>query len=154
MGMATTLYGCITEYGVYNELQEKIKRHNNLVLESLPEFDKWPPLTKQMFAITQDTDFNKTPPTYEYWGRTFHFSGQFKSIEYEWGEWKEKFETLLTKLVWKSAFVHFKTEYAEIQTFNWTLDLNKWTPSEKSNFEINREYWSFNGDTTWEKMNK
>ena len=150
--MATTLYGCITEYGVYNDLQERIKRHNDSILESLPDFDEWPPLTRQMFAITQDSDFKETSPTYEYWGRTFHFGGQFKSIEYEWGEWKAKFEVLLTKMVWKSAFVHFKTEYTDIQTFKWTLNSKKWAPYDKNEFRIIQEYWDFEGDETWEKV--
>ena len=153
MGMATILYGCITEYGVYNELQDKIKKHNDSVLKSLPDFDEWPPLTRQMFATTKDSDYKRTPPTYEYWGRTFHFGGHFKSIEYEWSEWKIKFETLLTKLVWKDAFVHFKTEYTDVQTFRWRLDSNKWTPYDRIDFEIKKEYWDFEGDETWEKIN-
>jgi hypothetical protein len=124
-----------------------------LALKSLPEFDEWPPLTRQMFAITQDSDFKTTPPTYEYSGRAFHFGGQFKSIEYEWREWKAKFEILLTKLVWKSAFVHFNTGYAVTQTFEWRLDSNKWAPYDKSDFQIKPEYWDFEGDETWEKIN-
>jgi hypothetical protein len=103
--MATTLYGCISEYGVYNELQERIKKHNDSIIESLPQFDEWPPLTRQMFAVTQDSDYLTIPPTYEYWGRTFHFGGRFKSIEYEWKEWRQKFEILLTKLVWQDSFI-------------------------------------------------
>ncbi len=152
MGIATTLYGCISEYGVYTDLQHKIKKHNDLGIESLPTFDKWPPLTRQMFAITQDSDFEKGSPTYEYWGRTFHFSGQFKTIEYEWKEWKEKFEVLLTKLVWKNAFVHLKPAYADVQTFVWTMNTNKWNPYDKEDFEIKQEYWDYEGDKTWENM--
>ncbi|QHT67438.1 hypothetical protein GXP67_12760 [Rhodocytophaga rosea] len=149
MGMTTSLYGCIIEHGVYNELREKICSHNDLAINSLPSYDEWPPLTKQMFAITQDSNFPRTPPSYEYWGRAIHFGGNFKSIEYEWKEWKAKFENLLQKLIWREAFVHFKTEYTDVQTFQWKIDSNKWSPYDKIEFGIiNKEFWNFQGDQT------
>jgi hypothetical protein len=153
MGMPTSLYGCIVEYGVYNEVQSKIKDHNNTAIKSLPDFDEWPPLTRHMFSITQDSDFTSPSPTYEYHGRIIHFGGQFKSIEYEWREWKEKFENLLTKLIWKDAFVHFKTGYTDIQTFKWRMDSNNRTLYEKGVFGIiERGSWDYEGDSTWENM--
>lgn len=152
MGMSTTLYGCILEFGPYNEFHDRIKEHNDSVLRSLPEFDEWPPLTRQMFAVTQNSDFKVIPPNYEYYGRAFHFGGQFKSIECEWKEWKAKFEMLLTKLIWMEAFVHFKPEYADLQTFRWSLNLDNWDLDNEPRFEIRPEYWDFEGDLSWENM--
>lgn len=139
--MRTPLYGCIVEDGFYGELQHKIKLHNDAALKSLPEFDEWPPLTRQMFAITQDSDYAREAPTYEYKGRVFHFGGQFKSIEYDWKAWKAKFENLLTKLVWQEAYVHFEPEFSTLQTFKWRMIRDKWNPQDKIVFEIKPEYW-------------
>jgi hypothetical protein len=153
MGMSTSLYGCIVEYGLYNDLQSRIKNHNDVAIKSLPDFDEWPPLTRQMFSITQDSDFPTTSLTYEYQGRAIHFGGQFKSIEYEWRAWKEKFENLLTKLIWREAFVHFQTGYADLQIFKWQMDTNKWAPNAELDFgTIKREYWNYEGDPAWENL--
>ncbi len=154
MGMATRLYGCIVEYGLSTEKRSlEVYRHNEQIINNLPEDDEWPPLTKNMFSITQ-------PPTvsdglnYQYSGRIIHFGANFKSIEYEWKEWKDKFEDLLTKLYWLNADVHFKTEYSSIQTFQWDIDLSKWHIEHNENIlilPIKNTDWNFEGDDSWGK---
>lgn len=144
--MATRLYGCIVEYGLQTgEMQAKIYSHNKSVIDKLPENDQWPPLSKKMFAITENS--GEYTPDYSYSGRIIHFGANFKSIEYEWMEWKIKFEDLLSRLLWLEADVHFKTEYADIQTFKWRVDLKKWTLYDKVELEpIKKEYWDFKGE--------
>ena len=93
--MATRLYGCIVEYGLSTERSNEVYRHNEHVINNLPEDDEWPPLTKNMFAITQPAT-SADGLNYQYSGRIIHFGANFKSIEYEWKEWKDKFEELST----------------------------------------------------------
>ena len=119
MGMSTKIYGCIIEFGLWNgDEQEKIYAHNSKVLLELPEFDEWPPLDQNMLNITEPYPKDRGP-NYGYCGRLIHFGGNFKSIEHEWKEWKEKFESLLEKLYWLEAQVHVQTEYLELQTYTW-----------------------------------
>jgi hypothetical protein len=150
MGMATRLYGCIVEYGSDPAIRAKIYRHNRTAINGLAQVDKWPPLTKNMFAITHNV--KEPSPSYDYSGRLIHFGANFKSIEYEWEEWKAKFENLLTRLFWIEADVHFKTEYASIQTFSWYVDLSKWSlPDSKELIPIQKQHWIHEGEIDWGK---
>lgn len=150
MGMATRLYGCIVEFGLDPATQAKMYKHNRKVINGLPQIDQWPPLTKNMFAFTHN--FKEPSPSYDYMGRLIHFGANFKSIENEWEEWKTKFENLLTQLYWLEADVHFKTEYAGIQTFTWSLDLSKWTALDIKEFTpIQRHNWIHEGEIDWSK---
>ena len=90
MGMATRLYGCIVEFGSDPSIRSKIYNHNRKVINGLPQADKWPPLTRNMFTITHN--MKEPSPNYAYSGRLIHFGANFKSVEYEWEEWKAKFE--------------------------------------------------------------
>lgn len=147
--MATRIYGCIVEYGLATkELNYKINSHNQDTLNELSIVDEWPPLTRNMFAITNDVEEGTS--LYTYSGRLIHFGANFKSIEYEWEEWKNKFEDLLCKLYWVEAEVHFVTEYAGVQTFEWRVDLKKWCIKDGLT-PIKKEYWDFQGQIDWSK---
>ncbi len=82
-----------------------------------------------------------------------HFAACLKSVEYEWSEWKEKFEELLLKLYWTKAYVHFKPEYSGLISFKWTVDLKKWSIGEKVQVitSIKKEFWNFDDINGWEK---
>ena len=97
MGMTTFIYGVIEEYGLNLKRLDEIYSHNEQTVSNLSVSDSWPPLSKEMFSITND---NKEieGPNLEYWGRIIHFGACLKSVEYEWSEWKKKFEELLLKL--------------------------------------------------------
>ncbi|WAC02917.1 hypothetical protein N7U66_04630 [Lacinutrix neustonica] len=102
MGMATRIYGCITEldYGLPNsEIQSRINANNQKVIEKLPSKSEWPPLVRKMFSITDNSDFPNESPNFAYGGRIIHFGANLKSVEYEWNEWKDKFENLLSELI-------------------------------------------------------
>lgn len=147
MGMTTTLYGCIIENGLlHTPEQDKIYAHNTSIIHALPAHDEWPPLTRNMFAITDNADFSNknTGPNYAYSGRIIHFGGNFKSIELEWKEWEIKFEELLSKLLWLEATVHLQTEYASLFTFRWHVDLLEWNLSQDNVTQvIPKEFWKF-----------
>ncbi|WP_114779436.1 hypothetical protein [Botryobacter ruber] len=103
-----------------------------------------------MFAITHN--IKESSLSYDYMGRLIHFGANFKSIEHEWEEWKTKFENLLTQLYWLEADVHFKTEYAGIQPFSWSLDLLKWTAVDNKELNpIQKYHWTHEGEIDWAK---
>ena len=90
MGMTTFIYGVIEEYGLHYKRASEIYSHNEVVILNLPISDFWPPLSREMFAITKN-DIKELGPNLEYFGRMIHFAACLKSVESEWSEWKEKF---------------------------------------------------------------
>lgn len=150
MGMTTFIYGVIEEYGLNHNRINEVYSHNEEIISSLPISDSWPPLSKKMFSITKN-DTEIEGPNLEYSGRMIHFAACLKSVEYEWEEWKEKFENLLQRLYWTQAHVHFKTEYTGVISFGWRVDLKKWSIDKNSIVPIQRDYWSFEDSDNWEK---
>jgi len=148
--MTTFIYGVIEEYGLNYKRLDEVYAHNEETISSLPTSDSWPPLSKEMFSITKN-DKGIEGPNLEYWGRMIHFAACLKSVEDEWSEWKIKFENLLQQLYWTQAHVHFKTEYTGIISFEWTIDLKKWSIIENTITPIKREFWDFKDSNNWEK---
>lgn len=138
MGMLTIIYGYIEEmdFGI-SPFRDDVRKHNSSVIHSLPSPDNWPPLSPEMFAITGNNPHTHPHPftNLEYCGRIIHFGASLKSVEYEWAEWKAKFEKLLASLYFIRARVHIKTEYMELETACWEVDLHKY-----------REYEAGHGD--------
>ena len=153
--MRTTLYGYIEEMEFLKDpIQEQVKNHNSQVIFSLNNQDPWPPLSKEMFHITRNSTNEIPRANLEYSGGIIHFAGNFKSIEHEIEEWIIKFENLLSKLIWIEAKVHFQTEYADLQTLNWYVDLNKYGVENDDKFPklIHKSNWIF--ESTWELKKK
>lgn len=149
MGMTTYIYGVIKEYGLNTSRLDEVYSHNERIISNLPTSDSWPPLSKEMFSITKN-DKKIEGPSLEYWGRMIHFAACLKSVENEWEEWKDKFENLLQKLYWIEAHVHFKTEYTKVISFEWRVDLKKWSIKEGSIVPIQKEFWDFKDLDDWE----
>ena len=101
-----------------------------------------------MLAITK-SKVNRTGPDLEYWGRTIHLGASLKSVEYDWDEWRFKFENLLKKLYWTEAQVHYKTESLSLFSFEWRLDLNKWNFDIENPTNITEDYWNFTNVNKW-----
>jgi hypothetical protein len=148
MGMTTIIYGAIEEYGLNSTRKNEVYSHNEEIIAGLPTNDSWPPLSKEMFHITKN-DPNVAGPNLEYWGRMIHFAACLKSVEYEWQEWREKFEQILLKLYWTKAFVHFKPEYIGVISFSWRVDLLKWSIDEDDIKPIQKEFWEFEDLNNW-----
>lgn len=149
MGMTTYLYGCILEYGLNLNKLEEVKTHNNRIIENLPVNDNWPPLSREMFAVTNNHKSQISGTYLEYTGRLIHFGASFKSIEHEWLDWKTKFENLLTRLYWLDAHVHLQTEYNHLESFRWSVDLKRWSIGSDAITPIKDEHWNFNGADSW-----
>ena len=145
MGMRTTLYGYIEEMDFWKDpIKKNVRKYNSAVIKSLPTSDIWPPLSQEMFAICTNYKDN-TGPDFEYSGRIIHFGANLKSVEYEWVEWKTKFEGLLANLFFLNSRVHFQTEYSLPETASWQIDLLKY-PIKHNNLmpvKIESKHWVY-----------
>jgi hypothetical protein len=71
------------------------------------------------------------------------FGASYKSVEYEWTEWLDKFESILKLLYWTSATIHLDTELVGTHTYEWLIDFKQtdnWyldNPKPITNWEFN-----------------
>jgi len=116
MGMETVLVGYIAEcwLGGDENRTRLLRRSNRRILSALPEEDSWPPLTKGLFAWSDEGGMRGG-----YRGTIIHFGGRFKSIETDWDEWLIKYESLLKQLYWESSTVFLDTEVSGQHRFDW-----------------------------------
>jgi hypothetical protein len=127
MGMKSFLYGYIEEAwpgaradgsAVRRQLlldnTRSIEKHNDEKLQMLPLEDKWPPVSRHMFAC---------PPLdasmINFRTRLIHFAASLKEVDFELRDWLDKFEALLRQLYWEKAVVHFDGAYIGAQKFEW-----------------------------------
>lgn len=149
--MRTTLYGYIEEMDFWKSpIINKVKKHNHKVINNLRCNDEWPPLSKEMFSITCNSNREIYSPNMEYSGRIIHFGANLKSVEHEINEWIVKYEKLLSKLIWLESKVHFQTEYSKLQTLRWRVDLNTYKIIHNEQFPspIDKSCWDF--ESTWD----
>ncbi|WP_299611260.1 hypothetical protein [uncultured Aquimarina sp.] len=148
--MRTTLYGYIEEMDFWQSpIKNQVKKHNYKTINDLNTDDDWPPLSREMFAITSNINRELYRPNMEYSGRIIHFGANLKSVEHEIDEWIIKFEQLLSKLIWIESKVHFQTEYSELQTLCWRVDLNTYKVFHNGHFpnSLDKSCWNF--ESTW-----
>jgi hypothetical protein len=90
MGHFSNVYGHISGCGDPEE--------SRAVINTLPEQDSWPYLTRDLFAI----------PTREhsYFDHLITFGTVYNGVERAWEEWLTKFESLLQRLDWGEAHVY------------------------------------------------
>jgi hypothetical protein len=106
MGHESLIYGVIV--GTMWKLPDSsqmLQELNRQVIESLPETDEWPFLTRAMFAIAGDDVRTGT-----YKSQPIHFGATLKGLEWEWHEWLPKFEAVLQRLYWDETYLHLRTE--------------------------------------------
>ena len=140
--MNTILFGAIEEYGLNSNNSDERYDHNARVIAALPLSDSWPPVSKEMFSFTQNSPGGKGPDL-EYESRVIHFGASLKGVEYEWEDWKSKFEQLLEQLFWLEANVYCKPEVGATISCHWRVDLKKWA-NEDSTLRPSREAWMIN----------
>jgi len=92
----------------------QISRHNEDVLGSLPTADEWPPLCRPMFAWAP-----VDAPMIVYKNRLIHLAASLKEVDWELREWLDKFEGLLRRLYWESAYIRFEAAYIGTHEFTW-----------------------------------
>lgn len=119
MNQESVVYGCIKDILMSHnpdDAQEHRER-NRLVMMSLPSIEEWPLLSREMFSMpVQVMDLEEAHTD------VMHFGISYKSVEYEWQSWLEKFEEVLKQMYWVSATVHLETEFNGTHTFTWDAE--------------------------------
>ncbi|MGS2724026.1 hypothetical protein ACVBEJ_09785 [Porticoccus sp. GXU_MW_L64] len=112
MGSESLVYGCIRDMS----FGDGDNRHENncCALQTLPERDGYPLLSREMFALPMQDD--------ELGCQVVHFGACYRGVEYEWAQWLLRFETLLKKMYWVSATVQLETELYGVHSFNWQVE--------------------------------
>ena len=127
MGTATRLVGYIEEAwpglaaggdaARMEELLEadrRIGRHNESVLEALGVEDTWPPLCRPMFGWAP-----AEAPMITYRNRLIHLGASLKDLDWSARDWLDKFESLLCRLYWESAYIRCEFGYLGTHEFQW-----------------------------------
>lgn len=121
------VYGVIKD-SVITAADEDINKHrdtNLQAIKTLPSFDEWPLIAREMFSAPQKQSTIETLQT-----NLIHFGSTYRGVEYEWNEWINHFEQLLQSMYWVSATVHLQTEINGSHTFCWECEGDYHTPSE------------------------
>lgn len=120
MGHTTIVYGNIIGAPWKPEDYHKLQRLNKTIISKLPETDNtYPWISKNMFLVP-DPDFDKM-----YREQVIVIGASYKSVEQEWDEWLDKFETILNQLYWTSATIHLDTELQGQHIYEWTIDADQ-----------------------------
>lgn len=126
MGHHTIVYGRISGATWKTKDYYKLHRYNREVLDSLPETDaEYPWLNRSMFSIPNEQGV--------YRDQVITFGASYKTLEYEWHIWMDRFEELLKKLFWFDVTIHAEFEIMGKYQYHW---------------EINHDLL---GDTNWYK---
>jgi len=101
MGDMTEVYGCIIGPSLYDQdIWQDIwmAEQNAIRIGQLPETDTRPPLTSDMFHISQ--------PSSLYMAQIIVFGAASTRVEHVWDRWPDKVEILLRSLYCDGARVH------------------------------------------------
>jgi hypothetical protein len=96
------------------KLREKVRRNLHAIATLPEDDDTWPFLSRSMFASST----HSIQTTYK--AQIIHFGASFKSIEWGWDEWLEKFESLLRTMYWDEVNLHLISEmYTTTFDYTW-----------------------------------
>lgn len=137
MDQESIVYGCIKDVAQLPSEHQRL-RVNRQAMLTLPHADDWPFLSQEMFSIPQV----EVRAGY-YQTEVMHFGASYKAVEYEWDQWINQFEALLSKMYWVSATVHLETELSGIHTFVWEATENFHQPGSQR-IQVRCE-WSHEG---------
>lgn len=113
MDQESIVYGCIKDVVDGQDNTQRLEINRKAML-SLPSIEDWPLVSREMFSLPSYQDGHKTYQT-----EVIHFGASYKAVEYEWSQWIEQFEALLSRMYWVSATVHLETEISGTHTFTW-----------------------------------
>lgn len=93
----------------------KLHRLNAKVIDSLPENDpEFPWINRSMFSIPNNQGIFRD--------QVITFGASYKTLEYEWHLWIEKFESLLKKLFWFDVIIHAEFEVMGDYKYEWLIN--------------------------------
>lgn len=135
MGQVTVVYGAIVE-----PHQESIEPLNEAVLNELPDRDEWPFLIRGMFHVNKEH-----PPYGSYRQRVITIGASYKSVEWEWDEWLEKFEEPLRKMYWEEINIHLRPLECTVGYWDYYKALNSSQRFLHANPPLPVAEWKFEG---------
>ncbi len=140
MAHHSVIYGRINGATWKTEDYYKLHRLNEDVISKLPEMDEhYPWINRSMFAFPNEQGVFRD--------QVITFGASYKSLEYEWAEWLEKFEGILQKLFWFDVTIHAEFEVMGTFRYEWLIDYN--TISEDNWHKLSPEpitKWRFTSD--------
>lgn len=93
----------------------KLHRLNSEILETLPKTDlDFPWINQSMFNVSNEQGIFRD--------QVITFGASYKTLEYEWELWLEKFEGILKKLYWLNVTIHVEFEVMGSYQYHWYLD--------------------------------
>ncbi|WP_390342043.1 hypothetical protein ACFJIS_17745 [Variovorax boronicumulans] len=124
MGFSSYVYGYIAEANQnpsgadvpFEEQVLALQKYNEMVIDSLPAQDDWPPLSRRMFGLAPSAE-----PMIAYWGRPIHFAAGLKEIDSDIGKWLDKFENLLRRLYWDRVQLHIEFGLSPARSMTWEI---------------------------------
>lgn len=115
MDQESIVYGVVRDIAYGTQMEKRLRRiHNHKIIESLPDAEGWPFISREMFSVSAINTPSALSQT-----QIIHFGASYLSIEYEWQMWMKKFEALLMTMYWVNAKVHLETETTGLHTFIW-----------------------------------
>lgn len=92
----------------------KLHQLNTKTLEELPNLDRnYPWINQSMFNVPNEQGVFRD--------QVITFGASYKTLEYEWHLWLEKFETVLRKLYWLNVNIHAEFEIMGSYNYHWSL---------------------------------
>lgn len=118
MAHNTKIYGYINGAVWNSEDYYKLHRLNSEIINLVPNVDNnFPFINRSMFSIPDEQGVFRQ--------QIITFGASYKTLEYEWDLWLEKFENILKKLYWWDAKIFVDFEVMGQYVYEWEIDLNK-----------------------------
>lgn len=93
----------------------KLHRLNKERIEALPTSDvDFPWINQSMFNVPNEQGVFRD--------QIITFGASYKTLEYEWHLWLEKFEEILGELYWFDASIHAQFEVMGRYEYHWSLE--------------------------------
>ena len=87
------------------------EERNGATLAELPLDDRYPALSRSMFAATSASQSYRDQP--------IHYGATIKALPECWHEWVANFESLLHQMTWLSVSARLETEYIDNFDYWW-----------------------------------
>ncbi|WP_299224164.1 hypothetical protein [uncultured Aquimarina sp.] len=118
MAHHTIIYGRISGATWKTEDYYKLHRLNVEIISSLPDDDsEFPWINTSMFSIPNEQGIFRD--------QVITFGASYKTLEYDWHLWIEKFEEILKKLFWFDVTIHAEFEVMGDYKYDWLIDIDK-----------------------------
>lgn len=113
MGHTTNIYGIIS-MPISKDI-DNLWTENMKVIQSLREDDNYPQITYRMFSKDFQPGWDE---------RHIHFAVNYKNLEFgHLQDWVNKFEGILSRLMWLSATAHIETDLSGNFKIDWNIDI-------------------------------